>query len=116
MTLLKSDDVEEHEKARSRAHSVEQWGAYEILIFYTPATTYETLDLMTGKRLRRRASAQWTAIAYLGTKRAYFVRMLPSKAEARTELRQTMRAKLDNIPQRIDFLEAECARLREALL
>ena len=110
---------EEYEHDCERSHSSIQWGPFDVLIFYTAPHTYETYSWPDLQKLQKaRAGPRWSARAYHGDRCRYRDRdhIHGSKKEALTSLRKQMRRELDRIPSRIDFLEDEYKRLREAVL
>ena len=106
-----------YDAAKDRAYAVETWGPYEVLIFRWAAHTRDVYEGFASKTVRRRYPTRWRAAAYDGTRRAYGARELwhSSRKEALEKLRVDMRTMLDRLPERIEFLEAEERRLREAL-
>lgn len=109
------------EEKRAKAHSSMTWGAYTILVFYTPPETRESqplrADLSLGPKRKLRVPARWGAAAFRPGKSAaaYSVLVRRSRKAAVMELRRRMRKEMDRIPDRVDWLEQEYARLREAL-
>ena len=106
-----------YESALGRAHNREVWGAYEVLVFFRAAHTYETVEFGTGRKRTHKARDTYQARAYLGTACVYGNKAFqyPTEKKALTGLRQSMRKSFDLIPDRIDKLEAEYARLSEIL-
>ena len=96
----------ESEYAKTKANSKKShtWGEYTVLVFHSPARTYSARAYRLGGGEIRQAYRHERDTLHRSEKAAL------------TALRTRMRKVFADMPGRIEYLEAEHARLRAAIL
>lgn len=109
------DDATELEKKRAKAHAIEHWGELEVVIQHFKGFTTTGRSWPEMKPKKHKIAPSWLVSVFLGPDRVLESGRCRTKEQARARARNKLRAKLDRLPARIDYLETLHTALMGAL-